>query len=396
MASFPEPSSRSKSEPLSCGWPSPVPSRTWVISSSEGDEFVHPIHGANCQKFLGHDSGTKIGWYVYNPQTVDEIISQRQSNTSLYHLIDGLGSVYSLINTTQEEVASYSYDAFGIARKENTQNDISNRWLFTGREYDSESGLLYNRARYYNPNLGNWLTDDPIRVQAQSNRSIALKPRELDTQNSWRFYVTNNPVSGIDPSGLWGEGPHTMLTEYALPYYNWPIEYWTTMVDENNGVDARELLKYPDLRGSQFEGYKHALVNQRLVRDDRMPFGVAVVTDDIETTYRWTNTWIFNNIYWAHKNRCVDNPMQYRIGGRESAKYIGRALHTMQDGARHRFRTFMRHHWDLWILKRFHEDCFDCEDYFFSELDTHRLLFVYVNDFNIAWASVRHSYTTER
>ena len=58
-----------------------------------------------------------------------------------------------------------------------------NPFLFTGREWDSELGLSYYRARYYRPSLGRFISRDPV---------FADRYR----------YVGNNPLNAVDPWGL--------------------------------------------------------------------------------------------------------------------------------------------------------------------------------------------------
>jgi RHS repeat-associated protein len=75
--------------------------------------------------------------------------------------------------------------------------DHENPFLFTGRRYDTETGLYYYRARYYNPTTGRFLQTDPIGYG--------------DGMNMYA-YCKNGPVSMADPSGLgrflsfWEEG----------------------------------------------------------------------------------------------------------------------------------------------------------------------------------------------
>jgi len=70
-----------------------------------------------------------------------------------------------------------------------TLDDLAaTRFLFTGREFDAEIDLQYNRARYYDAAIGRWLSQDPIGFGAG------------DT-NLYR-YVDNGPTVATDPSGL--------------------------------------------------------------------------------------------------------------------------------------------------------------------------------------------------
>jgi RHS repeat-associated protein len=63
------------------------------------------------------------------------------------------------------------------------RNDL----LFTGRELDRSTGLYYYRARYYDPEIGRFLSEDPLGFEAGVN---------------FYAYVGNNPVNANDPMGL--------------------------------------------------------------------------------------------------------------------------------------------------------------------------------------------------
>jgi len=90
-------------------------------------------------------------------------------------------------------VESYQYDVFGTPSFFDANgvslpsSIISNRFLFTGREYDAETGLYHYRARCYSPSLGRFLQRDP--------RSY------VDGMNLYQ-YVRSNPINFTDPYGL--------------------------------------------------------------------------------------------------------------------------------------------------------------------------------------------------
>jgi RHS repeat-associated protein len=83
----------------------------------------------------------------------------------------------------------YSYDVFG---EPNRVSGVGNSYMFTGRNYDSETGLYYYRARYYSPRIGRFLQPDPWGF--------------VDGLNLYE-YVRNNPVNFLDPLGLLGYSP---------------------------------------------------------------------------------------------------------------------------------------------------------------------------------------------
>jgi RHS repeat-associated protein len=85
-----------------------------------------------------------------------------------------------------------SYDAFGNATATGS-GDVgsygwSARYTWTGREIDVETALQYNRARYYDPATGRWITQDPLGFDAGDS-------------NLYR-YVRNLPDDGNGSVGI--------------------------------------------------------------------------------------------------------------------------------------------------------------------------------------------------
>jgi RHS repeat-associated protein len=79
----------------------------------------------------------------------------------------------------------YTYDSFGKLTA--STGSLVNPFQYTARESDSETGLYYYRARYYDPVAGRFLSEDPARF--------------LGGFNLYR-YVINDPTGFIDPFGL--------------------------------------------------------------------------------------------------------------------------------------------------------------------------------------------------
>ncbi|QYO65712.1 RHS repeat domain-containing protein [Leptolyngbya sp. 7M] len=98
-----------------------------------------------------------------------------------YFLQDHLGSTVGLADASGNLTSSANYDSFG-----NSTNNLPTRYQYTGREYDSFSGLQYNRARWYDPKIGRFFSEDPIGL----NGGLNLYE-----------YAKSNPVSYTDPTG---------------------------------------------------------------------------------------------------------------------------------------------------------------------------------------------------
>jgi RHS repeat-associated protein len=126
--------------------------------------------------------------YIHGPG-IDEPLAMFRSVAGIqvvaFHA-DGLGSITTLTDLNGNPVRSYTYDSFG--RLVAQTGTLTNSYTYTGRELDPESGLLYYRARYYDPSVGRFLHQDPIGLAGGDINLYA--------------YVRNNPVNSLDPEGL--------------------------------------------------------------------------------------------------------------------------------------------------------------------------------------------------
>lgn len=115
-------------------------------------------------------------------------IKRRHKNSKTLYHNDHLGGVNVITDIWAARVQLTEYDPWGKVSREEGTVDPNRR--FTGHIFDPESGLYYYGCRYYDPELGRFISPDPFIGQPG------------DPQNHNRYsYVINNPVNGIDPSG---------------------------------------------------------------------------------------------------------------------------------------------------------------------------------------------------
>ncbi|MDA8021299.1 MAG: hypothetical protein MPN21_28025 [Thermoanaerobaculia bacterium] len=132
------------------------------------------------------DGGTTVSKYEYGP---DRLLSLDNSTEGRqYYLQDALRSVVTLTRPDGGIQARYKYDAWGNLRDE--VGSSANRFGFTGHEHDEETGLIYAKARYYDPEIGLFLTEDPF----QGTRD---NPPSLHRY----LYGFQNPSVFVDPTG---------------------------------------------------------------------------------------------------------------------------------------------------------------------------------------------------
>jgi RHS repeat-associated protein len=153
------------------------------------------------ERVTGRDLLGKVR-YVYGVDLISEELSrppwQAQAQTFFYHR-DGLGSTVALTDAVGAIRAQYGYDAWGQVHNDNRDEKgdtrsqkIPNRFLFAGEEQDPNTELYYLRARWYDPEVGRFLTTDPV-------CGTVFSPL---TFNGYA-YGLNNPINLIDPSGEW-------------------------------------------------------------------------------------------------------------------------------------------------------------------------------------------------
>lgn len=129
------------------------------------------------------DDGTNS--YLYGPagQVIEQIIDSSQTVQYLFH--DLLGSVRLITSSTGTTAGTYTYDPYG---KQTGHTGTSTSGLgYTGNLTDVSTGLLYLRARDYDPGTGQFLSADPL---------VSI------TQQLYA-YASNNPLLNTDVSGLW-------------------------------------------------------------------------------------------------------------------------------------------------------------------------------------------------
>ena len=120
---------------------------------------------------------------------IDAIIARTTVATgaAAWYLTDRLGSVRGLTDATGALQDQITYDGYGNVTAE-TNPSFGDRYKFTAREFDSATGLQYNRARYYDPAIGRWTSQDPLGFDGGD-------------ANLYR-YVFNTPTRAVDPTGL--------------------------------------------------------------------------------------------------------------------------------------------------------------------------------------------------
>ena len=172
--------------------------RDQLIGLSTGANFSYDATGRRLGKTVG---GVTTG-YMYdgiNPVQefdaagntkadmltggVDQFFARTVNGVTSSYITDALGSTLGLTDAAGSFTTQYGYEAYGNTTTTGGYSD--NPFQYTGRENDG-TGLYYYRARYYDPELPRFISQDPAGFGGGINQHA---------------YVSGDPVSYTDPSG---------------------------------------------------------------------------------------------------------------------------------------------------------------------------------------------------
>ncbi|MCP1489479.1 RHS repeat-associated protein [Pseudomonas fluorescens] len=141
---------------------------------------------------VAESSPSEYRSYVYEPGTFRPLAlldgKGPKKACPFYYQLDHLGTPLELTDYSGEIVWAAQYDAYGkVAALSLAAAEYLDQPLrFQGQYFDAESGLHYNRHRYYDPRLGRYLTPDPIKLAGGLNQ----------------YQYVPNPTGWVDPLGL--------------------------------------------------------------------------------------------------------------------------------------------------------------------------------------------------
>jgi RHS repeat-associated protein len=218
-----------------------------VYSQSSGTTTVTRFAYLDQNSFADLNSSNQVQTRRLYFDGVDQLFARiNSSGTAAWYLTDRLGSVRDLTDNTGAVQDQITYDGFGNATE--TNSSFGDRYKFTGRETDSESGLQYNRDRFYDPKVGRWLSRDQLGFGAGD-------------PNVYR-YVRNDPLGAVDPTGLqqlrteplclqWKSfyngksGPITIRKTIKDPVVHWKIDAFIGAYAQDSmfNVDVQVVMK---------------------------------------------------------------------------------------------------------------------------------------------------------
>lgn len=155
-------------------------------------ELVTMLNNLEAELQRGEISAQNQAWLAQCGLTPEQMANQMApvytpvQKVHLYHC-DHRGLPLALINRDGSIAWRAEFDEWGNLLREDNPHNLQQLIRLPGQQHDEETGLYYNRHRYYDPLQGRYITQDPIGLEG-----------------GWNLYtyVNNSPISYIDPQGL--------------------------------------------------------------------------------------------------------------------------------------------------------------------------------------------------
>lgn len=172
-----------------------------TTTGSSTDTYAYNGDGLRVQKTV--NGVTTHYMYEYDKVVLETGGNGQQTARNLYgvslisrtvgadrytYLYNGHADVTALVDSNGTIQGTYTYDAFGNLTSQT--GTINNPIRYSGYQYDDENGLYYLNARYYDPKIARFLSEDTYRGEPNDPLSLNLYT-----------YVQNEPIKYKDPTG---------------------------------------------------------------------------------------------------------------------------------------------------------------------------------------------------
>ena len=128
----------------------------------------------------------------------------------------GLGSITSLTNSSGAPIETYTYDSGG--KTVASAGALINPFQYTGREFDSETGLYYYRSRYLDASTGRFLSEDSTRILLVDDHEIVRKGVRMLFTNNDSCEVCGEAQNGLKAIRMVAElSPDVVILDLTMP-----------------------------------------------------------------------------------------------------------------------------------------------------------------------------------
>ncbi len=179
---------------------------TWVETNEirfiyDGNVVVQERDSNNVSQ-VTYTRGNDLSGSLQGAGGIGGLLARTDGNGSAFYYADGNGNITCMLDSIGNICAKYLYDPFGNMLAMSGSLASANRYRFSSKEWDSNSGLYYYLYRFYDPNLQRWVNRDPhwdMGFILHRWGNIGLPG--TGGPNLYDF-LSNSPLDNDDPFGL--------------------------------------------------------------------------------------------------------------------------------------------------------------------------------------------------
>ena len=171
------------------------------VSTTTADGTKRHVYDDSWQVIADIDEqGNVVASYAWG-EGIDRLLAVRIGGANYYPLTDIQGTVWGYVDSANNVVARWQYDAWGNVVDEavSVPELASLRYRFQCREWSAATGLLNFRNRWYDAETGRWLSKDPIRLNGGLNLYCFCRCNPLNKRDP----VGRSPDDKKEETGLW-------------------------------------------------------------------------------------------------------------------------------------------------------------------------------------------------
>ena len=189
------------------------------VSTTTQEGAVRHVYDDNWQCLADIDeNGNVLRSYVWG-DGIDKLLAIKIGGNTYYPLTDIQGTVWGYVDSANNVVARWNYDAWGNVLSEScaVPSLASVRYRFQGREWAKATGLINFRFRWYDPVTGRWISKDPIGLGGGLNLYLVCKCNPLISTDAFglvnmnlfpRNEAIHNYANRHNPNDVFSVGVH--------------------------------------------------------------------------------------------------------------------------------------------------------------------------------------------
>ena len=149
---------------------------------------------------LAEKTGSSVTWYLYDIE--GNPVGYEYGGAKYWYITNLQGDILYVVNSAGTPIGSYTYSPYGdftatVLSSSDSTAFSANHLTYRGYYYDAETGLYYLNARYYDPQVGRFVSADTAGI-------LGVSPGSASNDKNLFTYCDNNPIVRVDDGGeLW-------------------------------------------------------------------------------------------------------------------------------------------------------------------------------------------------